>query len=843
MAPEQARKEVSNESTDIYNIGSTLFHLLTLRYPLWEKNMEAFWARKRVGDYDHPTREELAHIPGPLLAIAEKCMSSDPQDRYASSQDVAAELRKYQEGLSVDAYRDTFVHLMRRWYRRNTKAFWVGVAGVLACFALVIMYVEERRRSQFQWHDVYKESLDSIGLVELDAQWKFVHWTGWDKETEKELTIGSEEYPVLLEDGKVDFDHDVNLLGGGCLNMIYRGEEPGNVELSWDAKAKGHRLETLSNINCFIAGDDRFNGYTFHVGGYGSNNMITCTRRMRVLEQTFLPEPLYKDVTYNFKVQRVNNHIRLYIDDRLILSVYDVTPLAGKRNQHFGIEIAHIDIEIDNLHVRRQPLPEKVRAIEVANSFFNEGYYEDAYKIYERTDRYLNDKDMKLLSSFGMAAALYEQGKHEQALARLRLLEDLSEDETLRNLSRSQMLRYLIADVSHEKHVENLMSRFELTESFDDSLRRQVLSMYFSFRSSVMHAKDESVPLVAEAIREELNKAAALTQRFGIERLIILDFEHWADQLVEFGYVEEVAANYAALTPFAVAEAFLQMKNYTEVINNYSFITQPHRLAVLRQPDHKLIVRTLAPNFPSVPKSYLALGMDKEIEAIAAKDNEVRGHLLAARKEWSALIDNKAYGILALAKLKRWDDVRKRLNDGKHFVVNHDVYDEMLLQGQCDLILDRAYELDMALYAADILSVENILDPVTLNTVTKRAEKWAERPGVHIRFSFIVDVIHPYLRYRSSGDAAAFRKHVDLITGNHLYTYTDAGEVFEASSQAQAYLAGLGTFMRQKLAGDDKAAMAALERAIELSFGNDDVPVYQQVLIKHLLEIERKQAK
>ncbi len=838
MAPEQARRESSDEATDIYNIGATLFHLLTLRYPLWADNLDEFWKRKRVGDYDHPTREELHAIPGPLLAIAEKCMSARVEDRYASSQDVASDLRKYQEGLSVAAYRDTFLHLLKRWYVRNTKVFWVGFAGILACFALVLMYVEERRRSQYQWQDVYREDVNNLKLAEFDAKWKFTYFHRWFNETAEELKLGSDRYPATIEAGAIHFNHNVSQLGMGCLNMIYREEEPGNVELSWDVTVEGDARETAGNINCFIAGDDRFNGYTFHVGGYGSNNTVTCTRRLKVLEQTYLAEPLRRGVAYHFCIQRENNYIRLFIDDVMVLSVFDVTPLAGKHNQHFGIEIAHINVVVDNLHVRRQPLPEKVRAIEVANSFFSEGYYEDAYKIYERTDRYLNDSEMKLQSSFGMAAALFEQGKPQEALARLRLLEDRSEDEYLRNLSRSQMLRYMLGNLKHEKHVEALIERFELSDSFDTSLRRQVLSMYFTFRASVMNARDEANNLDPEFIRAEFHKAAVLFKRFGLDRITILDYEDLARELHSLGYEEEVAYNYGWLTPFKATESMLVMKDYDSVIADYPFITQSYRLALIRKKDHQRIVDELPPQLPRVVESYLALGLEEEIEAIAAKDERVKGHLLKAREDWTGLLECDEHELLALAKLKRWEDLHALLKDKQRKVIDFRVFDEMLNSQQYDMILAYADVYQTSFCAASFLKPKNILDAQALAQACKVLELHSQKSGVHHRFSFIVDIIKPYLLYRSSGDDAPLRAHIARIKGNPRYTYVDAGMAFQASERTEPYLEKIGEFIRMKLSGD-AGALQSLELAYQLMRKVEDIDVYKIHLIAKILEIER----
>jgi len=50
MSPEQARQDGVDERSDVYCLGATLFHALTLRLPTWSDAGERFWAMKRAGE-------------------------------------------------------------------------------------------------------------------------------------------------------------------------------------------------------------------------------------------------------------------------------------------------------------------------------------------------------------------------------------------------------------------------------------------------------------------------------------------------------------------------------------------------------------------------------------------------------------------------------------------------------------------------------------------------------------------------------------------------------------------------------------------------------------------------
>jgi len=96
MAPEQARRERADERSDVYCLGATFFHMLTLRHPTWSADPDEFWRKKQHGIIDPATAEEFSRIPALLLQIALKAMAPEAQDRYASVKELQDGIRAYQ---------------------------------------------------------------------------------------------------------------------------------------------------------------------------------------------------------------------------------------------------------------------------------------------------------------------------------------------------------------------------------------------------------------------------------------------------------------------------------------------------------------------------------------------------------------------------------------------------------------------------------------------------------------------------------------------------------------------------------------------------------------------------
>ncbi len=91
MAPELAggRSDGSDHRADIYSLGALLTFCLS------------------------------AQAPKPLRAIARKAMSVRPEDRYRDAEAMAAEISRYQDGLPVEAYRETPPERLLRWAARE----------------------------------------------------------------------------------------------------------------------------------------------------------------------------------------------------------------------------------------------------------------------------------------------------------------------------------------------------------------------------------------------------------------------------------------------------------------------------------------------------------------------------------------------------------------------------------------------------------------------------------------------------------------------------------------------------------------------------------------------------
>jgi eukaryotic-like serine/threonine-protein kinase len=152
-APEQIAGEPVTVATDVFGLGALAYRVLTGRAP-YSRSSSAVGYLLAVtqGDAELPSRAAAEMDParahrlrGDLDAILLKALARKPAQRYATAQDLRADLYRYLDGVPVSARRQTAGYRAARFVRRNVLRLSVAAALLLAVSAGAAIYVLQAR--------------------------------------------------------------------------------------------------------------------------------------------------------------------------------------------------------------------------------------------------------------------------------------------------------------------------------------------------------------------------------------------------------------------------------------------------------------------------------------------------------------------------------------------------------------------------------------------------------------------------------------------------------------------------------------------------------------------------
>jgi len=214
-APEQIRGEVITTVTDVYALGVLLYELLCGRKPhalgaslanllrdVCERDTAppsaaAFGAPADVATARGTTVPRLHRLlGGDLDAIAQKALRKEPEQRFASAEQLAEDVRRHLGGLPVLARRGTFAYRAGRFLRRHAAG--VGAAALFAMLlagSAVVTWnqsralARERDRARAERDTAEQVVQVLVGLFELSDPTKV---PGGDALTVRELLARNE---------------------------------------------------------------------------------------------------------------------------------------------------------------------------------------------------------------------------------------------------------------------------------------------------------------------------------------------------------------------------------------------------------------------------------------------------------------------------------------------------------------------------------------------------------------------------------------------------------------------------------------------------------------------------
>jgi eukaryotic-like serine/threonine-protein kinase len=160
-SPEQIRGDAISTATDVYGLGVVLYELLAGQHPVRRRSPDPVELARVICEDkpEPPSGVALANgdpdlsrkLKGDLDHIVLKAIRKEPDRRYSSVDQLAADIQAHLDGYPVAARVETMAYLAGKFIRRHRLGVSVAVILTLALMAfvtgIVILHGAARRRA------------------------------------------------------------------------------------------------------------------------------------------------------------------------------------------------------------------------------------------------------------------------------------------------------------------------------------------------------------------------------------------------------------------------------------------------------------------------------------------------------------------------------------------------------------------------------------------------------------------------------------------------------------------------------------------------------------------------
>ena len=200
MSPEQAlaRRGVVDQRTDVFSLGVTLYELLALRPAFDGRDHQELLRQIALDEPTKPRRINPA-VPRDLETIVLKAMAKDPSARYATAQELAADMKRFLDNRAILARRPGPVERSLRWAMRHREL----VATTAAVLVIALIVSTAAIWTQARKTEIANNSLQDANHkhnVYIIETWPLLDGFAMEQMRQVTTLIGSQSDPAIRDE-------------------------------------------------------------------------------------------------------------------------------------------------------------------------------------------------------------------------------------------------------------------------------------------------------------------------------------------------------------------------------------------------------------------------------------------------------------------------------------------------------------------------------------------------------------------------------------------------------------------------------------------------------------------
>ncbi len=407
MAPEQAagKNMQKDERTDIYALGGILYSLFTFRKPIEGEDLNDVLVRTIRGELVAPRKLMPAlNIPKAIEAVVMKAMERCPEDRYQTVSELRQDLDSFAGGFATKAEKAGFLTHLLLMVKRNWAIASIIILCLLSALAIAGMWGFHELKLYANWGAA--TDITPRGESQFKEDW-IVKSGVWKL---KRNSIYSENHDT----DEPDFV------------IYYKKPFYGNIALEFDASVENEdALQAGGDLSAMLLSDIKTDErYDMQVGS--NKNALNSIQRGRDI---LISEPfsLKAGRKYKIRVEKEDDWLRLYIDDKLRISCQDIFNLKGGC---VGFYTYGVGKHFSNIRIYQKGSPELVSPLNEGDAFYNRSrgftgemrnnYLKDALDSYAKVYESHRGKELGKKSLFKRAYVNAELGRYDDAATDLK---------------------------------------------------------------------------------------------------------------------------------------------------------------------------------------------------------------------------------------------------------------------------------------------------------------------------------------------------------------------------------------------------------------------------------------